>query len=655
MMKPVNTDQCEPYALLSQEYSAQSKVHEYGGGSYCVNDKTIYFVNALDQQIYFFNYTHTGEVTPPQALTKTLSKNHKCRYADLYYCPYHKGLFAVAEDHGSGSDSHENEPTNTVVFIKQPQTAHNNIQANDNTHTTINTSPDEHIFQHNNIHQGYDFYAYPRTSSCGHYFSCIAWNHPNMPWDNTQLIVHPINDTHHVGSNPDHKNQNLHVSIDTEKTFKTPDLQSVFQPQWSADGHLYFVSDKNNWWNIYRYSIFQIESIHQNTLTDTAPLPEAITNLEAEFATPLWTFAMSTYGFLNNQQILATYTQNGQWHLCTIDIDKNSTQTHVITPIDQSSSSIFGLSCDNDLGVFVGASATQQSAIHLYNPTKRYKNTEQKKDQVTQLSRHHQSLDIDEISIGKYISFESGGEYAHAFFYPPTNAHHTGDCAPPLITICHGGPTGQSENNFNYKIQYWTNRGFAILDVNYRGSTGYGREFRRSLYGRWGLNDVEDMVNASKFVALKGWASPHKKAIKGSSAGGYSVLCALAFTQEFSAGVSLYGIGDLELLVADTHKFEAHYLDELIGPYPESKDVYRQRSPIHYIEGFNCPLLLFQGLEDKVVPPNQAYQIACALEEKGIPVTHTQYANEGHGFRDPTNIEHMMETEQNFYIKVFDL
>ena len=224
-----------------------------------------------------------------------------------------------------------------------------------------------------------------------------------------------------------------------------------------------------------------------------------------------------------------------------------------------------------------------------------------------------------------------------------------------VIAICHGGPTGAADSSLNLKIQYWTNRGFAVVDINYRGSTGFGRHYRQGLTGAWGLADVEDAQYAIGHLASLGKIDSERCIIRGGSAGGYTVLSALTFTDTFKAGASLYGIGNLETLATDTHKFESRYLDSLIGPYPERKDIYIERSPINHIEGLNCPVIFLQGLQDKVVPPNQAEMMVDLLQSKGIKVAYVTFDDEGHGFRKANNIIRAMEAELAFYQEVFNL
>ncbi len=582
--------------LLPSGFSARSRVHEYGGGSYLATEDSLYFVNDSDQQVYSLALSQKPQGGTPLALTPASEQG----YADLNLDLARQRLFAVCEDHRG------REVTNYLVAI--PLDGSQKVQR---------------------IAEGSDFYSNPRLSPDGTRLSWLSWNHPNMPWDASQLWVADLG----ADGSPQM----------AKCVAGAMGNESIFQPIWSPDGLLYFVSDRDNWWNIYRIPAF--------SLANENPEAERATDLEAEFATPQWTFNMSTYGFLNADRMLATYTRNGRWYLATID-PKQRQVDPVVCELDQFSA----IHCQDNIGVFVGAAPTQASDVYQYCSKGR-------DNEILPITRSRALLDPADISVPRDISFDTSGAdtsnktRAYAFFYPPTHKSVTGpdDGKPPVIVICHGGPTGATDTSLNLKIQYWTNRGFAVLDVNYRGSTGFGREYRQALYKHWGLRDVDDVCAAVNYVTEQGWVHGHQRIIKGSSAGGYTVLAALTFRDVFDAGVSLYGVADLELLARDTHKFEAHYLDSLVGPYPAEKARYRSLSPIHYVDRLNCPLLVFQGLKDKVVPPNQAETIVEAVAAQKVPVAYVTYENEGHGFRQAENIARMLAAEQYFYKRIFTL
>ena len=464
------------------------------------------------------------------------------------------------------------------------------------------------------LREGDDFYAYPRLDNSGEQLCWVSWNHPNMPWDNTQLWLSRFAD---------------------DGTLHSPSLvagngnESIAQPRWSPDNRLYFVSDHDNWWNIYQYC--------ENGKV------KAVLPMSAEFATPLWVLGMSNYDFCSDGSLLCSYVQDGSWQLATLSPDA-STLKAVVTNYTQ----ISDVHCHNDRAWLVGASPQLSAELAEWH--------------ASDLSLHtvvHGEplrLDLGYISQPQPINFPSGNNSeAHAFYYPPANPGFSAPkvTLPPLIVVCHGGPTGTASTGLNLKIQYWTTRGFAVLDVNYRGSTGYGRRYRQALHGLWGIADVEDVVAGARFLIDQGKVDPDKVAIRGSSAGGYTVLAALCFHDLFRAGACLYGIGDLETLARDTHKFESRYLDRLVGPYQEQQDLYRERSPVHHVDSFNCPVIFFQGLDDKVVPPEQALSMVKALRDKQMPVAYLPFPGESHGFRKAETIRQSLEAELYFYGRVF--
>jgi dipeptidyl aminopeptidase/acylaminoacyl peptidase len=402
--------------------------------------------------------------------------------------------------------------------------------------------------------------------------------------------------------------------------------ESVFQPEWHPDGRLIFVSDPKGWWNLCALDNHEVVVLAER---------------HAEFGLPQWVFGMRTYDVLPGGDIVCAYVQDGTWQLACLS---GGQLKDIKTPYtDISSVRAFGGQV-----AFIGASAREGSSIVRCDPATG--NTEV----VARASTA--SPPGSELSVPEAISFETAnGATAYGLFYAPQNAAFEGpaDERPPLILRGHGGPTGSTSAALSLAIQYWTNRGFAVLDVNYRGSTGFGRAYREALDGQWGVADVEDMVAGANYLVAEGKADPARLAIRGGSAGGYTALAALTFADVFSAGASLYGIGDLMTLARDTHKFESRYLDRLIGPLPEDEAVYLARSPINHVEGLNCPVLFLQGEDDKVVPPNQAEAMVAALDGKGIPVAYVLFSGEGHGFRKAENVTRALEAELAFYGRMF--
>ena len=566
--------------LLPAPFSHYSRVHEYGGMAYALNDDHLYFVNATDQNIYKYCLDDTSA---PQVITNNSSR----RFADLVVDRQNQRLIAVCEEHND-----DQEPENYLASI-----ALNN-----------QTPAIEKLVS------GADFYAYPRISPDQSQLCWIEWQHPNMPWDATQLWQATIS------------NGNL---IEKKRVAGGDNNQAIFQPHWSPNNTLYYVSDITNWWNIYRF---------ENGIG--AP----VLRMDAEFATPLWQLGMTTFDFIDANTIACIWTVSGIWHSGFIDV-----ATGVLTTVQTPYSSMQAVACHQGSVYFVaGASvlASQIAGVNLQG-------------EVSPIYAPA-TVDLDKADLAQpeSISFTSGdNQQVHAFYYPPTSARYCGDDRelPLVIAMCHGGPTGATSSGLNLKIQYWTNRGFAVVDINYRGSVGFGRTYRQGLEGAWGIADVEDTQHAIAYLAGQQKIDPKRCLIRGGSAGGYTVLSALTFTDTFKAGASLYGIGDLETLAKDTHKFESRYLDSLIGPYPERRDIYLERSPIHHADGLNCPVIFLQGLEDKVVPPNQAEMMVKLLEDKGIQVGYVTFADEGHGFRKANNIIRAMEAELAFYRDVFSL
>jgi dipeptidyl aminopeptidase/acylaminoacyl peptidase len=461
---------------------------------------------------------------------------------------------------------------------------------------------------------GSDFYASPRLSPDGNSLSWLSWNHPQMPWDGNALMV---------------------AACQADGFLAPPQLiagganESIFQPQWSPAGILHFISDRTGWGNLYRWQQGQV-----------IPLLPA----RAEFGLPQWVFGQSTYGFGSDQQIICTYTQGGIWHLASLN-----TATHKITEIDQPYTEISQLQVNADRAVFIGATATQGATIvelGLQN------------FQLTVLqAAPAMAIDLRYFSHPQVLAFPtSDQQIAYAFYYPPTNPDYQAPATekPPLLVKSHGGPTAAATNQLSLRVQYWTSRGFGYLDVNYRGSTGYGRDYLRQLDNQWGILDVQDCIDGAEYLVQKGWADADRLAISGGSAGGYTTLCALTFHRVFQAGASHYGVSDLTALAQDTHKFESRYLDRLVAPYPQGLAIYQARSPLNFPEKLSCPTIFFQGLEDTIVPPNQATMMVTALQQRGVPVAYVPFAGEQHGFRQAENIKRALEGEFYFYAQIFD-
>ena len=514
------------------------------------------------------------------------------RYADLMIDTHHNRVIAVREDHTLEGA----EPINTLVQLELD-------------------GPNEDGGQV--IISGTDFVASPALSFDGTQLSWLQWNHPNMPWDGCELWYSD------VGENG--KLTNIrHVAGSTS--------ESIVRPRWNNNGLPVFASDRTGFWQLYA----------DRGEAGILPIMEPD---QAEYAEPQWVFGMSTWDFSATGQVVAAWNQDGIWRLGRLDVAMEP-----IHEFDLPFTSISNVKMQQETNkvLFLGSSPTDLGGLVLLDIM----------SGEWEYLRKASTEEIDPayISVPQSISWQSeGGATAYGFYYPPTNPDFAAPerDLPPLIVESHGGPTSQSESSLKLSRQFWTSRGFAILDVNYGGSTGYGREYRNRLQGNWGIVDVEDCVSGAEHLADEGLVDPARLAIRGGSAGGFTTLAALTSTQVFAVGVSRYGIGDLEALATDTHKFESRYLDGLVGPYPAGKETYIKRSPIHHVDRLDSSMLLLQGLEDKVVPPNQATTMAEAVRQKGLPVAHIEYEGEGHGFRSAETVQHSTLAELAFFGRVF--
>jgi dipeptidyl aminopeptidase/acylaminoacyl peptidase len=462
--------------------------------------------------------------------------------------------------------------------------------------------------------QGADFYASPALSPDGRRLAWLRWNHPNMPWVGTELWLADIA--------PD-------GSLAASRRIAGSDSESIFQPQWSPDGVLYFVSDRTGWWNLYRCDP-QDGAVH------------ALCPRDAEFGQAQWNFGQSTYAFLSPDQLVCAYTENGRDYLARLDIASGK-----LTAIDVPYTEFGQIRAAGDRVVCRAGSPTEPPAIVSIDPA-----TAACEVLRSSAPAFADGALRDYISTPQHLAVPTkNGLTAHANFYPPHNPDYAAPAGdkPPLLVKCHGGPTASASTVLALRTQYWTSRGIAVLDVDYGGSTGYGRAYRERLKGAWGVVDVEDCINAARHVIAQALADGERAVITGGSAGGYTVLAALTRGTVFKGGASYYGVSDVAALARDTHKFESRYLDWLIGPYPEREDLYRERSPLTHADALRCPVIFFQGADDRVVPPNQTEMMVDALRRRGIPVGYLLFAGEQHGFRRAETIKRALDAELYFY------
>ncbi|XP_048130781.1 uncharacterized protein LOC115731060 [Rhodamnia argentea] len=596
----------EPVDITPKEFAVRTLCQEYGGGAFSISGDTLVFSNYKDQRLYKQSL-HLKD-SPPLPITPDYGGPSVC-YADGVFDDRFGRYVAVREDRRDSSSN----PTSTVVAIGLG---------------------DKDIQEPKVLISGNDFYAFPRMDAKGEKIAWIEWGHPNMPWDKAELWVGYISEAGDIykrvcvtGRDPKH-------------------VESPTEPKWSPKGELFFITDRQNgFWNLYKW----IESADE-----VLPLYP----LNAEFARPSWIFGLNSYEVIQSDEqktlIACSYKQSGRSYLAIIDVLQRSLSLLDIpfTDIQDITSGNMCLYVEGASGLLPTSVAKVLAILYLSNILI-FDEVSKAIDFRIVWSSSPDSLKYESyFSLPELIEFPSEvpGQNAYAYFYPPSN-HVYQACQeekPPLLLESHGGPTCETRGVLNLSIQYWTSRGWAFVDVNYSGSTGYGREFRERLLGRWGEVDVDDCCSCAKFLVESGKVDDTRLCITGGSAGGYTTLAALAFRETFKAGASLYGIADLKMLREEMHKFESHYIDNLVG---SEKDYY-ERSPINFVEKFSCPIILFQGLEDKVVPPSQARKIYVALKQKGLPVALVEYEGEQHGFRKAESIKFTLEQQMLFFARL---
>jgi dipeptidyl aminopeptidase/acylaminoacyl peptidase len=529
---------------------------------------------------------------PPGGAPEAITPEGPWWYADAAADRRRRRLIAVREDR----DASLREPRNAIVALPMDGRG----------------TPEVLV-------SGHDFYATPRLGPDGTRLCWLCWNHPHMPWDATELRAADVEEDGRLAR---------------ERLVAGGRAESIYQPGWAPDGTLYYVADRSGWWQLYRAE--DVRAPHSPVL-DTPPPG-------AEFGRPQWTFGTATWAFADTHLMVVSYTRRGRWHLGTIDTRARTLRT---LPIDLEPQD--WLAATPTHAVAVAATSRSPDAVVLIDLRTAAV------DVVRQAAGA--PVDPDVISTGEPFTFAgSGGAETHAFYYAPRHPSASpppGD-RPPLIAIGHGGPTSAARAAFDIRVQFWTSRGFAVVDVNYGGSSGFGRAYRERLNGRWGIVDVDDMTAAARHLVEHGKADPRRLIARGGSAGGYTTLAALAFRPGvFTAGASYYGVSDLEALANDTHKFESRYLETLVGPWPAARDEYRRRSPIHALDRLSSPIIFLQGLEDRVVPPEQSARMADAVRRKGLPVAYVTFAGEQHGFRRAESIAASLEAELYFYGAIF--
>ena len=581
----------EPETVTPEGVNVRTRVHEYGGGAWhLAAPDLVLFVDFGSQRLH---RQRLGE--EPVAISPEPAEAGALRYADMRLAPDGSTVVCVRERDA------EPEPVNEIVALPLDGSEEPRVLAG-----------------------GRDFYASPRISADGSWLAWICWDLPNMPWDGTELWIAPLEDP------------------GEERLIAGGPEESIFQPEWGSDGRLHFASDRDGWWNLYR-----AREPGTGEVTGEYGAVVQLTEEKADFAHPQWLFGGATYAFLEDGAIVCVCCRRGEEKLFLLE-PEGWEPTDLGLPFTS-----FGypmLSASGRRVAFAAASPERETAVVIFDA----------ESGGTEVVRESGDDPVDPafISRPRPIEFSTGrdgdGEVAYGFYYPPTNPDFEAPEGelPPLIVESHVRPSSHATPALDLEFLYWTSRGVGVVDVNYRGSTGYGREYRNKLRGTWGVVDTEECVNAALHLAAAGEADGKRLAIRGGSAGGYAVLCALTFHDAFATGASYFGVADAETMTGDTHKFESRYLDLLLGPYPEQADVYRERSPIHHVDQLRVPVILFQGLEDKIVPPNQAETMVAALERNGIPHAYLAFEGEQHGFRKAETNIRGLESEVYFYGRI---
>lgn len=575
--------------LTPSPFYVRSTVHEYGGGAYSVSDGTVVFCNHGDHRVY-----RIDDGQPPVAITPDQPAH---RFGDLRVHPGLDLVLSIREDHTID----DAEPMNTLVALE--------LQGPNQTGGVV-------------LRSGPDFISTPELGT-DEQLAWVEWDHPDMPWDASRVMTGRLDLDQ--------------LEIGTPRRLAGGGQESATQPRWLGPQQLIFATDRTNWWNLYRCDLDQADAI------------TALHPMESAFASPQWSLGMQPYAVVNDDLLLCRWLENGLARLGTLQVSDGR-----LTEIDTSACVVTSISSHGNQAVVLLGYPDRAPALTLLDLTR--SGRERAGAQLTEIRRASEvELPPELISRAQPVSWDSDHGTVYGWFYKPANPQFDPPAGtlPPLITMSHGGPTGYSGPDLRISYQYWTSRGFAILDVNYSGSTGYGRAYRERLKGNWGVVDVADCIAGAQAMADRGLADPDRLAIQGGSAGGYTTLRALTSSDVFDAGVSMYGIGDLTALARDTHKFESHYLDGLVGPYPEAQALYADRSPINQVEQLGCPMLILQGLEDKVVPPSQANSMREAVLAKGLPVACVMFEGEGHGFRKAETIKASIRAQLFFYSKVF--
>ena len=603
------------FDCLPTDFSIRTRVHEYGGRAWWAGTNRLYFCNWSDQRLYGMS-GDVKNLIHPKPLTPAPINDHGLRFADGVETPDGNWVIAVAEIHGEDQSRYQvgggadGEAANVIVAIPTDGSAVDNPSA-------INV-----------LVTGADFVSNPSVSKNGEWISWVQWHHPNMPWDNTELMVGKLS---------------ADLSVSEVSCYAGGNNVSIVGPNWLHDGRLAYSSDENGWWNLHALNM------------DTKNI-DVITELEgAEIGAAAWAIGTCRFCELNpvEDKLEKGHPKNAPWLVAMVTEQASDWLAVVYRDgtVQRNAvecAAVRGVCATGDGGAVALLEYRDSESSHCAFSTH---DLSQGLPGKRMLNARANSQVKFAGSVAEPLRFASASEHAHAFFYAPTSSQLQGlaDELPPLIVMGHGGPTAHATPSIKLAIQYWTSRGFAVADVNYRGSSGFGRRYRQGLNEAWGVVDVEDCIHVVKHLTATGRVDPKRCVIRGGSAGGLTVLRALQVSDVFAAGVSLYGVADLEGLLAETHKFESRYLDNLVGSYPEHAARYKERSPINYAHDINVPLLVLQGDEDKVVPPSQSEAIVKAVSDQKLAHAYVLFKGEQHGWRQASTLIRALELELWFY------
>lgn len=564
--------------LLPPPWEARSAVFGYGGGAFFVDGETLFFVNAADQRLYRQEAGGAPRPITPAA---------PMRYADCALDRPRGRALCVREDRRT-----EGAAVVTVVAV------------------ALDGGADPRV-----LVSGNDYYGAPRPSPDGKRLAWLTWNRPDMPWDAAELWTAPVA---------------ADGTLAAAERVAGGASESALEPRWSPDGVLYFVSDRTNWWNLYR--------LWKGAVEPVAPM-------SAECGRAAWTLGGSSFAFESPDRLVAACVKDGRWRLFSLD-----TRSLAIAPLATPYTDIAEVRAAPGRAVVrAGSPAEPWSVVEIDLASGE-----------REILRRESGVAVSEgyLSAPEVVEFPTdGGQRGHGRFYRPRSLEFVGPLEekPPLVVMTHAGPARAGSSALDLEVQYFTSRGFAVLLVDAGGSTGWGRAYRGRIYGAWGVADVADCVAGARYLARRDEVDPRRLIFRGKGLGGTTALAALVFGRGFHAGAVYHAVADLEKLPRDEHALDARWMERLVGPYPAERERWWKRSPIHYIDAATSPMIVLQGLDDTVVPPAQAERLVQALTDAKVPVAYVPFAGEGHGFRQPASIARALDAELSFYAQLFGI